>query len=143
MATRSRRRRHRVQAESTRCVLEGALLQKRRYVQIILADRLEGGHTEPAILFVESCERHGLLLAHAVESGGDDRHANLVHHRIVDDRAEDDVRVGRRSGRDDLGCLVDLEQSQVAAAGDREQHTVGPWIEDSSSGLEMAAFAAS
>ena len=50
---------------------------------------------------------------------------------------------GARGRRDDLGGLVDLEQAEVAAAGDREQHALAPSIDDSSSGLEMAAFAAS
>ena len=50
---------------------------------------------------------------------------DLVAHALVDDRAEDDVRL--RVGRllDDLGRLVDLEQAQARAAGDVEQHALG------------------
>ena len=44
---------------------------------------------------------------------------------VVDHRAEDDVRVGRRGALDDLRGLVDLEQAQVAAAGDVEQDAGG------------------
>ena len=60
----------------------------------------------------------------AVEAGRDDGHLHLVAEGVVDDRAEDDVRV--RVGRlgDQRGRLVDLEQAQVGAAVDREQHAV-------------------
>ena len=49
-----------------------------------------------------------------VEAGRDDRDAHLVAERLVDDRAEDDVRVGVGGAVDDLGRLVDLEQAEVA-----------------------------
>jgi GAF domain-containing protein len=51
----------------------------------------------------------------------DHGHPHLVDHLLVDHRAEDDVRVrvGRFGHR--LGRLVDLEQREVAAAGDRQQ----------------------
>ena len=59
-------------------------------------------------------ELHALLLAlRAVEARGDHGHADLVHHRVVDDGAEDDVRLGMRGGGHDLGRLVDLEQAEV------------------------------
>ncbi len=60
-----------------------------------------------------------------VEAGRDDGHADLVAEGVVDDRAEDDVGVGRGGVGDELRGLVDLEQAQVGAAGDRQQHTVG------------------
>ena len=44
---------------------------------------------------------------------------------VVDDRAEDDVRVRVGGALDDLGRLVDLEQAEVAAAGDVEQDAGG------------------
>ena len=44
---------------------------------------------------------------------------------VVDDRAEDDVGVGVGDAVDDLGRLVDLEQAEVAAAGDVEQDAAG------------------
>ena len=60
-----------------------------------------------------------------VEAGGDDGHADLVAHGVVDDRAEDDVRVGVGGALDDLGRLVDLEEAEVAAAGDVQQDAGG------------------
>ena len=45
--------------------------------------------------------------------------------RVVDHRAEDDVRVRVRGALDDLGRLVDLEQAEVVAAGDVEQDAGG------------------
>ena len=57
-----------------------------------------------------------------VEARGDHADLHLTAHALVDDRAEDDVRLGVGRGVDDLGRLVDLEQGQVGAAGDREQH---------------------
>src|SRR5205085_1538703 len=63
----------------------------------------------------------GLALLPPVEAGGDDRDAHLVTHGVVDDGTEDDVGVGVGDAVDDLGGLVDLEQPEVAAAGDRQQ----------------------
>src|SRR5690242_14917770 len=63
--------------------------------------------------------------AAVVEAGGDDGHADLVAEALVQHRAEDDVRVGVRGALDDLGSLVDLEQTQVAAARDVQQHASG------------------
>ena len=59
--------------------------------------------------------------ARAAEARRDDRHPDLAGEPLVDGRAEDDVRVVGRGLADDLGGLVDLEQRQVVAAGDREQ----------------------
>ena len=61
----------------------------------------------------------------AVEAGGDHRHAHLVAERRVDHGAEDDVAVAVGGAGDDLGRLVDLEQAEVAAAGDVEQDAAG------------------
>src|SRR5688572_13025880 len=67
----------------------------------------------------------GLLAALApvrlVEAGGDDGHAHLAAHRLVDDSAEDHVRVEIRRARDDLGRLVHLEQPDVGPARDVEE----------------------
>src|SRR5215212_3456033 len=60
-----------------------------------------------------------------VKAGGDDGDTDLVAHALVDHRAEDDVGVGGAGGRDDLRRLVDLEQSEVAPAGDVQQHAGG------------------
>src|SRR5690606_3505701 len=53
-----------------------------------------------------------------VEPGGDHRDAHLVAEGVIDDRAEDDVRVAGRGVRHELRRLVDLEQTEVGAAGD-------------------------
>ena len=58
-----------------------------------------------------------------VETGGDDADLDVVLHPLVDDRAEDDVRLGIRRGVDDLRGLVHLEQRQVRSTGDREENT--------------------
>src|SRR5262245_11960442 len=52
----------------------------------------------------------------SAEAGGDDGDAHLVAHRLVDHRAEDDVRVLIGSAGDDFGCLVHLEETDVRAA---------------------------
>ena len=64
-------------------------------------------------------------LVPAVEAGGDDGDPHLVAHGVVDDHAGDDVGVGVGHLVDDLGRLVDLEQAEVAAAGDVEQDAAG------------------
>ena len=46
-------------------------------------------------------------------------------HAVVDDGAEDDVRLRVGGLLDHLGRLVDLEQAEVAAAGDVEQDAAG------------------
>ena len=56
------------------------------------------------------------------ESGRDDRDADLVLHRRVDDRAEDDVRLVVRRLVHDLRCLVDLVDRQIGAAGEVDEH---------------------
>ena len=64
--------------------------------------------------------RRPRLLA-GIEPGGDDGHLHLVAHAVVDDGAEDDVRLRIGGLLDHLGRLVDLEQAEVRAAGDVEQ----------------------
>src|SRR5690606_40843091 len=60
-----------------------------------------------------------------VEAGGDDGDAHLVAEGVVDDVAEDDVRLGVRGLLDQAGGLVDLEEPEVAATLDGEQDAVG------------------
>src|SRR6478735_9328184 len=60
----------------------------------------------------------------AVEAGRDHGHPNLVAEGVVDRRPEDDVGLGVRRLGDQGGGLVDLEQAEVRATGDREQHAV-------------------
>ena len=77
------------------------------------------------------------------EAGGDHRHANLVLERLVDDGAEDDVRVLVGGARDDLGRLVDLEEPDVRPPVMLSRIPVAPSIDASSSGEETAVRAAS
>jgi cell division protein FtsZ len=58
-------------------------------------------------------------------AGGDHGHPHLVAERVVDHGAEDDVGLGVRRLRHQVGRLVDLEQAEVGPAGHREQHPVG------------------
>src|SRR5438876_9192532 len=62
--------------------------------------------------------------ARRAEPGCDDRHPDLAGERLVDRRAEDDVRVVGRSLADHLRRLVDLDQRQVVAPGNREQDSL-------------------
>ena len=57
--------------------------------------------------------------------GGDDGDPHLVAEGVVDDGAEDDVGLGVGRLGDQAGGLVDLEQAEVGAAGDRQQDAVG------------------
>ena len=59
-----------------------------------------------------------------VQAGRDDRHPDLVAEGVVDDRAEDDVRVDRGRVGDELSGLVDLEQAEVRTALDGQEHAV-------------------
>ena len=63
--------------------------------------------------------------------------------RVVDDGAEDDVRVGVRNPGDGVGGRVDLVERQVGRPAIESRTPLAPSIEDSSSGDEIAAFAAS
>src|SRR5699024_9895210 len=56
--------------------------------------------------------------------GGDHGHPCLVAQGVVDDCAEDDVGLRVGDFLDQAGGLVDLEEAEVAAALDGEQHTV-------------------
>jgi len=79
-------------------------------------------HTRPADLARGLPRRQ---LVPAVEAGGDHGDADFVAHGLVDDVAEDEVDVGVGDLLDDVGRLVDLEQSEVRAAGDVEQDAAG------------------
>src|SRR6476659_6742099 len=89
-----------------------------RHVEPVLAGLLRGSRRDG-----DGCLRSGAPApALPAESGGDDRDAHLVAHRLVDHRAEDDVRVLVGGARHDLGRLVDLEQSDVGTAGDVDEN---------------------
>ena len=79
----------------------------------------------------------------AAEARRDHRDPHRLAERLVDDRAEDHVRVRVGMAGDDLGRLVDLEQPEAGAARDVEETPVAPSSVVSSSGDETAAFAAS
>src|SRR5256885_4652974 len=64
----------------------------------------------------ETTDRTSLL-----ERGRDDRDLDLATHPFVDDRAEDDVRLGIRRRVDDLRGLVHFEERQIGAAGNGEE----------------------
>src|SRR5919106_648932 len=72
----------------------------------------------PAARRVLGEERHP---AWPLEAGGDHGHPHAVPHTVVDDSPEDDVRALVGGALDDLGRLVDLEQAEVASAGDVEE----------------------
>src|ERR687898_300646 len=116
------------------------LLEERGDVELVVALEVEivepRGRAEAARRVVDraavpgartvgaACQRSlaaGVAIVPAVETGGDDRDPHLVAHLVVDDRAEDDVGIGMRDPVDHLGRLVDLEQAEVATAGDGEQ----------------------
>src|SRR5207244_12185753 len=60
--------------------------------------------------------------AAAPEAGRDHRYAHLVTEPVVDHGAENDVRVLVGRARHHLGSFVDLEQPDVGAAGDVQEH---------------------
>ena len=60
-----------------------------------------------------------------IKASSDDRDSNLIPQGVVDDRAEDDVCLVMRGFLDELGGRRDLEQPEVRAARDRQQHSVG------------------
>src|SRR5439155_21276759 len=103
------------------------LLQERRDVELVVAQVEVGTRRRQSLVAVEAeAARSGALppalpLVPPVEAGGDHRDAYLVTHRVVDDRAEDDVGIRVSGAMDDLGRLVDLEQAEVAAARDVEE----------------------
>src|SRR5690625_523079 len=61
-----------------------------------------------------------------IESGSDDRDADFIAERVVDDVAEDDVGFGVGRLLHEPGCFVDLVETEVAAALDRQEDAVGP-----------------
>src|SRR3954469_24214853 len=60
----------------------------------------------------------------ALETSRDHGHADLLVHRRVDDGSEDDVGVGVGCLNREARGLVDLEQAEILAAGDIEQHAL-------------------
>src|SRR4051794_2962569 len=109
----------------------GQLAQEGRDLEVVVAD-LQRRALALVHPYVAVAAAHTRLLAGGawprtavVEPGRDDRDADLVAHALVDHRAEDDVGVGVGRGVDDLRRLVDLEQAEVAAAGDVEEDAVG------------------
>ena len=69
--------------------------------------------------------RGGDLLGRLVDAGGHDRHADDAFQFLVEGRAQDDVGVLVDLLADAGRGLVNLEQGQVAAAGDRDQQALG------------------
>jgi len=61
-----------------------------------------------------------------IEAGRDQGDPDLVPHRFVDDRAEDDVCVLMGFRLDHRGGLVDLMDGHVRTAGDVQQNAPGP-----------------
>src|SRR5436190_4005260 len=109
---------------------ERSVLQELGDVDLVVRD-LERGALALVHHHVASLRSLALAIEQAapgatlVEPRGDDSHADLVAERVVDHRTEDDVGVAGRGALDDLGGLVDLEQPQVGAAGDVQQHAGG------------------
>ena len=64
--------------------------------------------------------------AAAIETGRNDRDADIVAHVRVDDRTEDHVHIGV-SRLTDNGCrLVDLEERHIGSTGDIEEDAACP-----------------
>src|SRR5437588_2919874 len=108
-----------------------SLLQEGRNVEVVVAAEVEvlraGEDVVLGGLETESPGRAALpALVPTVEAGGHDRDPDLVAHGVVDDGPEDDVGVGMGHAPDDLGRLVDLEEPQVAPAGDVEEDAPRP-----------------
>src|SRR5262245_36184280 len=111
------------------------------------AGRRGGPRPPPSVLFQEARDvdlvdrrAHGLAARPgAARHGGlepapprsraearrDHGHLHLVAHVLVDDGAEDHVRVGISVTRHHLSGLVDLEQPEIQRAGDVEQDAGG------------------
>ena len=84
----------------------------------VVAVREARGH---ARLLLDLARPVEVALAARVEPGRDDRDLEVVAHALVDDRAEDDVRLLVGHLADDLRRLVDLEEAEARTAGDVEQ----------------------
>src|SRR3954470_22880950 len=108
--------------------------QERRDVDLVVRD-LERGPLavvdartaigRPRTAARAACAGAEAAAARAVEARGDHRDADLVAELLVDDRAEDDVRVRVGRGVDELRRLVDLEEPEVLAVRDVEQDAGG------------------
>ena len=57
------------------------------------------------------------------ETGGNNSDAHLVAHGFVDTRAENDVCVGIRRFHNQVGCLIDIHDGDIFAAGHVDQHS--------------------
>src|SRR6478736_7994881 len=79
---------------------------------------LTGGGPDP---LVDAGRQHRRA---RVEPGGDDGDPDFVAERVVDDGAEDDVRVLVRRLLHQRRGLVDVEQAEVGPARDGQQHAV-------------------
>src|SRR5205085_3462924 len=104
------------------------LLQEGGNVELVLAADVDVLGTEDLAAGARQAQTPALVdaaLLPALEAGGDDGHPHLVAHGLVDDAAEDDVGVGVGDAVDDLGRLVDLEQTEVVAPGDLEEDAAG------------------
>src|SRR3546814_5992445 len=66
-----------------------------------------------------------LGLGGGIDAGGDHGNPHAAFHVPVERRADDDVGLGVDFLADAVGRLVDLEQGQVGAAGDVDQHAAG------------------
>src|SRR3546814_8777371 len=64
------------------------------------------------------------LVCRPVDTGGDDRDADQAFESFVECGAEDDVRIRIDFLADTGRSLVDFEERQVAAAGDRNQQAL-------------------
>src|SRR5437660_5354581 len=87
-----------------------------RHVEPLAAGRLRLFGTD--LLGLGDLRRPALARTVRSESGRDHRDVYLVRERLVDHRAEDDVRVLVGSSGDDLRSLVDLEETDLLAARD-------------------------
>src|SRR6478736_8498851 len=110
-----------------------AVTQERRDVDVVIGDLQRrplavpdaGAAVAPAGPIAGLLAGRARARAPVVKAGRDDRHADLVADLLVDDGAEDDVGRLVRRALDDLGRFVDLEQADVAPAGDVEQDAGG------------------
>ena len=89
--------------------------------------RLRLGDVAQALAHLGGARLDGVVLAAGgiLDAGGDHRHADDAFQLFLEGGAEDDVGVGIDLLADAGRRLVDLEQGQVLAAGDRDQQAAG------------------
>src|SRR5215510_9943403 len=111
-----------------------ALLQELGDVEVVVEVEVVAGPGEGRVLLLLQPERLRPEVGGAaavplalvpIEAGGDHGDADLVPEGVVDDGAEDDVGVRVCRLADDLGGLVELEQSEVRWPGDVEEEAAG------------------